>query len=238
MYVHKWLKIYDKVSCFITPSECMRQSMIQGGFPEEKIKFIPSFIDITDKDPCYENKGYILFFGRISSDKGVQVLLEAIRVGKIDIPVLIAGESTDDTPGKHKEYALEHKLKNVDFVGFKKGQELEELIKGALFTVVPSIWLDNSPMSVMESMAFGKPVIGSDIGGISEQITDECGLKFSVGDASELAYKIKEMLSSPKRIIEMGRKGRERVETLYTPKKHYEALMEIFVHATAKMAGE
>ena len=235
MYVHKWIRIYDKVSYFITPSECMRQNMIQGGFPEERIKFIPSFIDITDKDPCYENKGYILYIGRISTDKGVMILLEAISKGKINTPVLIIGESTDDTLGKLKDYALKHELKNVDFVGFKKGKELEALIKGAIFTVVPSIWLDNSPMSVLESMAFGKPVIGSDVGGISEQITDECGMKFSVGDASALAYKMKELLSLPERIIiEMGKKGRKRVETYYSPGRHYKALLEIFVHVLQK----
>ena len=228
MYIHKWLKIYDKVNYFITPSECMRQNMIQGGFDGEKIKFIPSFFELKGQQVCFENKGYILYFGRISRDKGVHVLLEAINRGRISVPVVIAGESTDETLGELKDYVSKYDLQNVVFVGFKKGNELEELIKGAIFTVVPSVWLDNSPMTVLESMAYGKPVIGSNIGGIAEQIADECGLKFEVGNAEELAHEIKDLLSNPERIINMGKKGRERIETCYSPGKHYESLTNIF----------
>lgn len=231
MYIHKWLNIYDKVSYFITPSDCMKQNMIRGGFPEGKVIFIPSFFDVSDKEPCYENKGYILFFGRISKDKGVLILLEAINKGKIDIPVFIAGESPDSTLNELKDYVLKNNLKNIHFVGFKKGKDLEETIKGALFTIVPSIWLDNSPMSVMESMAYGKPVIGTDIGGISEQITEECGMKFSLGNSEELAFKIKHMLSNPLKITEMGMKARERVEKVYAPEIHYESLTKVFAQA-------
>lgn len=232
MYIHRWLKMYDKVSCFITPSECMRQNMIRGGFPSEKIIFIPSFLDIKDKEPCYEDKGYILYFGRISRDKGIHILLEALYQGRIGTPVLIVGESTDKTLEELKEYVANHKLKNVEFAGFKRGKELEEIIKGAIFTVVPSLWLDNSPMSVMESMAFGKPVIGSDLGGISEQIADGCGMKFTAGSSSELAHKIEDALSLPKKLlIEMGRLGRERIETFYTPQRHFELLMKVFTQA-------
>lgn len=109
-----------------------------------------------------------------------------------------------------------------------KKNELIPFIQRSIFTVVPSVWPDNSPMTVLESMACGKPVIGSDLGGISEQITPECGLLVPPNNPSALAEAIDSLLSTPQKIVEMGKRGRQRVEQEYSILNHYSRLSAIF----------
>jgi len=115
----------------------------------------------------------------------------------------------------------------VEFVGHKGRDELDSLIAHCLFTVVPSRWYDNCPMSVLESFAYGKPVIGADIGGIPEQITPECGMLFEADDAEALASCMTAMLADGAMRRRMGQAGRKRLVDLYSPETHCETLLAI-----------
>lgn len=228
MYIQKWLKIYDKVDAFIAPSLCMCEALLKAGYSQEKIYHVPSFFDSQTVEPCYENDGYILYFGRVDIDKGVIHLIKAYEIGRFKEPLLIVGESSDGEDKRLMQYVQEKKIANINFVGFKQLQELIPLIQRAVFTVVPSVWPDNSPMTVLESMACGNPVIGSDLGGISEQITPESGLLVPPNDPAALASSIDSLLSNPQKIADMGKKGRQRVEMEYSIEKHYSVLMTVF----------
>jgi glycosyltransferase involved in cell wall biosynthesis len=228
MYIHKWLKIYDKVDAFIAPSLCMRDAFLKAGYPEEKIHHIPSFFNCHAVEPCYENDGYILYFGRVDRDKGIINLIKAYEIGKFNVPLLIAGGSSDGEDKRLMQYVQEKRITNVNFVGFKKLQELIPLIQRAMFTVVPSLCLDNSPMSVLESMACGKPVIGSNLGGIAEEITPQSGILIPPNDPIALASAINSLLSSPQKIVDMGKEARKRVEEEYSLETHYTRLLGVF----------
>lgn len=228
MYIHKWLKIYEKVDAFIAPSLCMRDAMLNAGYPKEKVYHIPSFFDSGAVEPCYENDGYILYFGRVDKDKGVINLIKAYEIGKFKVPLFIAGNSSDGEDRRLMEYVRERKIANISFMGFKKLNELIPVIQRAMFTVVPSVWPDNSPMTVLESMACGKPVIGSNLGGISEQIIPESGVLVPPCDPAALASAIDFLLSNPHNIVDMGKKGRQRVEREYSIERHYSQLMTVF----------
>ncbi|MBI4843140.1 MAG: glycosyltransferase family 4 protein [Nitrospirae bacterium] len=234
MYIHRLLRIYDKVDAFIAPSLCMRDAFIKGGFPPEKVHHIPSFFDASSVKPCYENDGYVLYFGRLDKDKGLIHLIKAYEKGRFDAPLLIAGDSSDGEDQRLKEYVLEKKIPNIKFAGFKNKDELIPLIQRAAFTVVPSIWPDNSPMSVLEAMVCGKPVIGSNLGGIAEQITHETGVLVPPCDPEALADAIDMLLSNPEKLVSMGMKGRGRAEQEYSIGNHYNKLSSIFERLVEK----
>ena len=86
--------------------------------------------------------------------------------------VKIMGDDTTDEAKRLKKYVKDHKMKNVEFLGFKSGEELEDIIKGARFTLIPSIWYDNLPNTALESFQYSKPVIASNIGSLPELVSD------------------------------------------------------------------
>ena len=140
-----------------------------------------NFIDTVAKKEV--NKGnYVLYFGRFSVEKGIDTLVEVCKQLP-QIQFIFAGCGP-----------LEEKIKeatNIKNVGFKKGVDLEELIREARFTVYPSEWYENCPFSVMESQMYGTPVLGSDIGGIPELIEEgKTGELFEPGNTDDLKTKI------------------------------------------------
>jgi len=121
------------------------------------------------------------------------------------------------------------KLENIEFLGYKTGKELEYIIRNSKFVVLPSELYENCPMSVIEAMAYGKAVVGSNIGGIPELIEDEItGLIFNAGDEIDLANKINCLINNPEKSVNMGKEGRLRAEKLYDKDKHYEKIDEIY----------
>ena len=228
MYVQKWLRIYDKVSAFVTPSAFMREDLIKCGFPADKIFHIPSLIDPRKYRPSYEHDGYVLYFGRLSREKGLPVLLRAFEGLPADLKLVIAGEDIDNHQAELVRLAESLGLKNVEFAGFKAGADLARLVRRCMFTVVPSLWNDNAPMSVIESFAYGKPVIGTRLGGVPEQIDDTCGRLVSPGDVQELRDGITELSSDSELLRSMGKAARQRVLAKYSPEVHYESLMKVF----------
>jgi len=121
------------------------------------------------------------------------------------------------------------KYPDVEFLGYKSGQELNSLIANAAFVVVPSEWYENCSMVVLESMAFGKPVIGSRIGGIPEQIEDgRTGFLFEMGNVKELSEKM-DILSSDKELRKnLGKAARKKVKAAYSLAKHCHELESIY----------
>ncbi len=128
-------------------------------------------------------------------------------------------------------FLLEQKQKysEVEFTGYKKDEELKELVKKASFVVGPSEWYENCSMSILEAMAFRKPIIGSRIGGIPEQIEDgKTGFLFETGNVRKLADKIMALASDKKLREKMGRIAREKIEREYPLDTHCNKLMGVY----------
>ena len=116
-------------------------------------------------------------------------------------------------------------LYNVEFLGQLDFQELINVVSLSKFNVLPSEVYENCPMAVLETMALGKPVIGSKIGGIPELIIDgEDGLLFETGNIDDLAEKLNWMIVNPERRTEMGIRARKKIENIYSPELHYQAV--------------
>lgn len=144
-------------------------------------------IDFVDKTTnTYDS--YYLFYGRLSIEKGVQTLLRAFK----QLPMLkLKVVGTGLLENELKTFCLENKLKNVEFLGYKTGMELFNLVAKAKYVCVPSECFENNPMTIVEAYSLGTPVIGAAIGGISEVINDSVtGFTFESGNVDSLTSTI------------------------------------------------
>ncbi len=226
MYFHYAMGYYQGVDKYIAVSRFYRDKMIEFGFPPTQVVHIPNFIDASQFTVSETDKGYGIYFGRLSEEKGVMTLLGALsRVPHL--PFFIVGSGPMEAG--MKQMAAELDLRNIAFAGFKTGDELKKLIAEASFTVIPSEWYENCPMSVLESFAMGKPVIGSRIGGVPELINEGVdGLTFEPGNAEDLCAKMMELWNAPEKRKSMGKAGRVKVERDYNPEVHYEQLLAVY----------
>lgn len=224
-YYNSIFKKYDWIRYFICPSKFILEKHVEIGIPYEKLIYLPNFINANNFEPNFNCGEYILFAGRLSKEKGILTLLKAVK--EIDIPVKVVGDGS--LRDKLDDYVKENKINNVFFEGYKSGEELKNLFRGAIFLIFPSEWYENAPMTILEAFAYGKPVIGTDIGGIPEMIVEnKTGLLFSPRNYQELREKIHFLLSYPSFITQMGKNAREKVEKEYNAKTHYELLMDIY----------
>lgn len=227
MKVHQLINVYKDVDQFITPSQFLRRKLSENGFEGSKLKCIPTFTASRTVigEPIVGEYG--LYFGRITEEKGVETVVKAYEKMP-ERRVLIMGDDTTEEAIRLKEYVDERKLKNIEFVGFKSGTELEEIIKNSRFTLIPSIWYDNLPNTALESFQYFKPVIASNIGSLPELVVDdENGYLFSPDNVDELIEKI-ELLDDDKVVLEKGLNSRKKIETKFAPKTHYEDLLAVF----------
>lgn len=187
-YLYHFLKTYNKVDRYICPSKFMADKLIEGGISPSKIEVLYNFSDKVEVLGKHKLKGkYALYFGRISIEKGIKTLIQVCKELP-EIKFIFAGSGLliDSLSG----------IENIEFVGFKKGKELHELINNATFTIYPSEWYENCPFSIIESQAYGTPVIGANIGGIPELIVhNHTGLIFESGNKKQLKKAIQRIYS-------------------------------------------
>lgn len=225
-YVHKLTNIYGRnVDVYISPGKFLQKKMIEHGV-KNKIVVIPNFINLNDCRPDMENSGYCIFAGRLIPIKGVMTLIEAAKLNR-QARILIAGDG--ELADEIRKEVVEHHLDNVTILGFVKPKKLMELMSLANFTVFPSEWYENYPMSIIESFACGKPVIASDIGAIPDLIVNGLnGLLFEPGNPKQLASQIQYLFDHPEKAIEMGKHGYENVVTNNAPEFHYQQIMQVY----------
>jgi glycosyltransferase involved in cell wall biosynthesis len=227
MYFHHLRKFYqDYVDKFIVLSEFSKVKMVQYGMPEEKLLLLPNYIESPSNGKEKTLGEYALFLGRLSEKNGVSTLVQAMEKLK-EVPLVVAGEG--ELQPDLKEFVREKNLDNVTFAGFLSGTKLEQMMENSMFTVFPAISYHNCPMSVLESFAYGKSVIGSNLGSIPELIEDGInGLLFEPKNVDELAGKIKYLYHHPLLAEKMGIAAREKVEEKYSEEEYYKKLLGLY----------
>lgn len=229
MYLHHIAGFYRQIDTFIAVSHFYRQKLIEFGFDAEKIAYLPSYVAVDEHGVADKVSNYALYFGRLSDEKGVDVFVEAASLNP-DIPHYIVGTGPDE-PQLRAEVARRN-IKNVVFHGFQSGAALKQLICEALMIVVPSRWYENSPLTVLEGFAHGRPIIGADIGGIPELIDPNVdGLLFEPANASALAIQIATLAKDPDLASDMGARGREKVRQHFNADAHLKGLLDIYAKA-------
>lgn len=224
-YLHMWLQSYAKnVDRFIVPSRFYRDKFIEWGWPEDKFAYVPNFVD-TEQFKFSEKAGeYFFYFGRLSFEKGIGTLIKAAL--KTGVHLKVAGTGPDMEQLKE----LVGDATNVEFLGFLRGESLHDAIGGARAVVLPSEWYENAPISIMESYAMGRPVVGADIGGIPELIKPGVtGEIFPSGDIDSLCEVLTKFNDEPdSNLSAMGLAGRHWMEEEFDRKVHLEMLKQVY----------
>ena len=231
-YLHKWLRTYERcVDLFLAPSEFARDKLIASGFPAQRIEVLPHFQALPGKEDIAIDEGYLLYFGRLSAEKGVYELLRAMA-RLPHIPIVIAGDGPERP--RLESLAKELNLNQVLFAGMVQGDELQKLIAGCSFSVFPSHAYETLGKSILESYAWGRPVVASDLGSRREFVQHGVtGLLYSDGDREQLADSIGFLFDRPDLSEKMGAAARSRVQAKHDPDRHLEKLLDLYYRLTA-----
>lgn len=227
MYLHhRILHIYDLIDTYIAPSLFMKSKCEEMQF-KKRIVYLPNFVKTGEFVPKYAwNENSIVYVGRLSSEKGLLTLIEAMAKNP-NVTLKLIGEGTIGEDLKRR--VRERSLGNIRFLGYKIGDDLKIEVQNSMFSVLASECYENNPRSIIETFALGKPALGSRIGGIGELVREgETGFTFEAGNTNDLGSKIEYLVNNPVKIIEMGKNARRFVEKELSAQKHYERLMKIY----------
>ena len=209
---YKMKKIYtQKIDKIISPSQFL----------------IHNFLDINQYNVETQDDGYALYFGRLSEEKGIKNLLKAfakLENGKL----YIAGQGPEEN--YIKEFIEKNNLQErIKLLGFLKQDEMIEAVRKCKFMVIPSVWYDNCPYSIIETLIIGKPVIGSKMGGIPELVKDnENGFIFEYNDIESLAQKMKELFDDEELVKRFSENAKESSIKLYSKEAYYDKIIEVY----------
>lgn len=236
-WYHRSRGFFDLIDIFVTTNPFMGEMMRSAGYGEERLCCIPTFTDPEAFRPGDGSKRsrYIVYVGRIDRPKGVHVLIKAFALlrerGAEGVVLKVVGSGHDarylhEVINLVREAGLDDA---IEFLGDVEAGEIPGLLGHALFTVVPSVWFENLPNSLLESLASGAPVIASNIGSLATAVTDGIdALLFRPGDALDLAAKMQRLLGDEALRETLGRNGLETAMRQYSPEAHMAKLVALF----------
>lgn len=213
-------RLEAQTDAFICPSQFMADKMAQGGFSQSKLNTLCNFIDVEKcRKDSYEKGDYYCFIGRLSHEKGVKTLIEAA----LQLPYKLKIIGGGPLEAELKELIVGNS--NIEMLGFKQWDEIKEIVGGARFSVIPSEWYENNPLSVIEAQCLGTPVLGANIGGIPELIENGVsGMTFESRNAADLKSKIEVMFATKFDYETLAKTSQNR----YSSAAHYAELMKIY----------
>jgi glycosyltransferase involved in cell wall biosynthesis len=233
--LHRRFGAYDGVRRFISPSRFLAEQMTAAGIYPDRIRVQSNFTDIDLEPRTAEATGAAVFAGRLSSEKGVDTLVRAIgrAAGALEDRDGVLLDVAGDGPERDELEALAETVApgRVRFHGHMARADLQDLIRSAAVSVVPSRWHENQPLAVLESFALGVPVLGTDLGGLPEMVDDETGWVVPANDDEAMSAALVRALSDPWGTHQRGVNARERVEERHAPSTHLAAIEAIYEEA-------
>jgi glycosyltransferase involved in cell wall biosynthesis len=222
--VHRALGTFrDKVTRYIALTEFCRGKFIEGGLPASRVVVKPNFAEVAPPDDVPRRGG--LYVGRLSSEKGMATLMAALEL----LPGTVL-----DVIGDGPEAARVRDHPGLSLQGWLSHEEIYARMRSASYLVMPSIWYENFPRTLVEAFGNGLPVVASHRGSLLELVDHGCtGLLFQPGSAEDLAQHIgwAETHSGAMRV--MGTNARRKYEDEFTPDRNYERMMAIYHDAIA-----
>lgn len=219
--------VVDKIAGFICLTEFFKIKMREAGVPDSKLFVRPNFVYAPPLGSSSNGSGnYALFLGRLSPEKGCWTLIRAFEQMP-QVPLKIIGTGPQEQ--ELRDYVRQKGIGNIEFLGFKSGDDKWQLLRNALCMVVPSEWYENFPVTVLEAFMASKPVVASRMGGLPYIVEEgQTGVLFEAGKVEQLVSKIKTLAENPANAARMGAHGRHLSETKYGPEQGYMNLMNIF----------
>lgn len=225
--LHRKLGVYGDVDLFLCPSQFLLDKMAEARVYPEKLRLNPNFVKIADLAPATEPGNGVVFAGRLSPEKGVDTLIEAVAI--LGVRLELAG----DGPERERLEDLATRLgADVVFHGHLRSRDVQDLLRRSCVSVLPARWYENQPLAVLESFAVGVPVVASELGGAPELVNSgEDGFLVPHDDANSLADALADILASPSVAFEMGKAGRRKVEGRFSPQAHMQRLTALYGEA-------
>ena len=214
----------EKVDLMICPSDFLRKKLLEAHFTNTRMITMRNPLTIDDVAQDFCNDNYLLYFGRLSPEKGILNLIEAVKDLEVQLKVVGEGPQMKEL----REFVTSNNVKNVSFEGYKTGVELTDFVRKSKAVVLPSVWYENGPYSVMEAMLLGKPLIVSKMGGLPELVVDKkngyifettLGLKQAIIDMFNLTNT---------EYDEMCRFSKHLAIELFNPSKYVKQMIELF----------
>lgn len=224
-YIHDILNIYKKnIDLFLFASDFMAIKTEEfWGVDTFKWSKLRNPLQIPDLPNKKSSSNFGLYFGRFSDEKGIHLIINALKELR-QVPFKLIG----DGPlfSEIKALADQENLNNLEFLGAKWGKDMEEVLYDASYVVIPSLWHENFPYSVLQSFAFGKPVIGTNRGGIPELVTSERGIIIDPENEDELKLAIQKLYSDKALAKKLGIQARKFVKKQFSEEVFYADIME------------
>ena len=219
----------NRITRYIALSAFSRDRFVAGGLPAQRLRIKPNFVDGADSPGPGQRAGG-LFVGRLSSEKGIGILLGAVRQGA-DTRIEAIGAGPSET-------AVASQLGD-GYLGFRSRAEIMQRMRLASFLIVPSMCLEQLPTTILEAYSCALPVIASRLGALANIVQDGVtGLLFTPGDEADLSRKIAWAGAHGEQMQRMGRAARAEYEAKYTPSINYQMLIEIYEEAIAEVQGK
>lgn len=214
----------SKIARYIVLNQLCRDKFAEGGLPFDRMRIKPNFVR-SDKTPDWNARRGGLFIGRLSPEKGLHILAQAVSLlPSVQIDVYGKGplqEFVEHTPG-------------LRYRGFHDAPALQQHMCNASYLVMPSTGVESFGLVAIEAFASGTPVIASRHGGLKEIIVQgSTGLLVPPGDAHALTQAIAYAEAHPEKMLEMGRAAREAYLSRYTPEINYGQIIRIYREALA-----
>ena len=225
----------ETIDAFVTLTDFGREKFIQCGLPAEKIFVKPNFL-LNPPMPRYDAGDYAIYVGRLSAEKGLDTLLDALMLlnhtASSPLQVKIVG---DGPLRKHLEQRVrDSSLPGIEFLGRRDYGQGLALLSRASYLIMPSVCYENFPMAICEAYACGKPVVASRLGAVAEIVHDKStGLLFDARDSTDLSAKLRWMKENEDACSEMGRCGRAEFEKSYGADRNFDMLMDIYRKAAS-----
>lgn len=232
--VHKWFGLYRRnVDRIIVPSLFYGNKLAEWGWPRDKLVHIPNFIEADNFEPRFEPGDYFLYFGRLAPEKGVDKLIRAATQAGVKLKIAGSGHSESELR------TLAAGNASIEFLGHCAGAKLWQLVRESRAVVLPSQWYENAPISILESYACGKPVIGARIGGIVELVREgETGFLFAAGAASELADRMSDVAAlADETLRQMGEQARQYVAAHFTKRRYVSSTLQLYATLGVNVAS-
>ena len=217
----------DPVTLYVALSEFSRQTFIQGGFPADRVIAKTNFV-APDPGVGVGLSGGAIFVGRLSEEKGIDLLVKAWKRIAAPLPLTIVG----DGPLAEMAQAAARDDSRITWLGRQPVEEIYRLVGDAGFLVLPSRCYENCPKTILEAYSKGTPALVARHGALREFVrADETGRHFTPGDASDLAAKATELFDAPHTLTKMRRRARAEFEAKYTADTNFQMLAAIYARA-------
>ncbi|PRD46899.1 hypothetical protein C5745_13360 [Sphingobacterium haloxyli] len=220
--------IKSKTDAFIFPSNFTLTKFLEGGFPARKLHYIPTLFNhnILRGDIKISYQNFALYVGRLDQDKGILTMLKAFVNTSYNLKII--GFSSSGYMSTIEDF-LKDKNHNIEFLGKMDFKEMQTYLSGCLFTIIPSEWYDNLPNTLLESFAFSKCVIASDLGSLAENIENNItGLLFENKNVNSLKEKVDFLFQNSSEAKRIGKNCGLKIREKYSAEDHYNELMSVF----------